>query len=373
MLEPHHFKTPMKYLKNTWYVAAWAHEVAAGKILSRTFFGEAVVLFRRSDNSVAIIADYCPHRFAPLHMGRIKGDNIECGYHGLQFDGSGNCVHNPHGNGMVPKACKVPGYVSVELHGIIWVWPGDSEKSDVTLIPDFSYLVEPGRKTIFGMAHMKANYELVTDNLMDASHTQFVHQDLLGSDAFARSRHEVLQEGASVHSNYVFPDSEIPEAYKAYFTDPATRVDYSVNFCWFPASLVRNSVSLIPTGKTAAEGILRTGTHLMTPETELSTHYFFCHTRNFQLDDESVDDRIRWWQKAGLAEQDGPMIEAAQRVMGTADLDSLKPVLLSVDVAAVRVRRLLAQLVKAEAQSQAVFETRAQRVIPVAIATSESV
>ena len=70
--------------------------------------------------------------------------------------------------------------------------------------------------------------------------------------------------------------------------------------------------------------------------------------RNFQLDDEKVDERIRWWQKAGLTDQDGTMIEAAQKVMGTADLDSLKPVLLSIDTAAVRVRRVLGQLIDSE-------------------------
>jgi vanillate O-demethylase monooxygenase subunit len=78
------------------------------------------------------------------------------------------------------------------------------------------------------------------------------------------------------------------------------------------------------------------------------SHYFFAHTRNFQLDDEKVDERIRWWQKAGLTDQDGTMIEAVQRVMGTDDLDSLSPVLLSIDIAAVRVRRVLGQLIAKE-------------------------
>ncbi|MFD2274449.1 Rieske 2Fe-2S domain-containing protein [Undibacterium arcticum] len=36
--------------------------------------------------------DRCPHRFIPLHLGTIRGDRIECGYHGLQFDCSGSCV-----------------------------------------------------------------------------------------------------------------------------------------------------------------------------------------------------------------------------------------------------------------------------------------
>ena len=339
----------MRYLKNTWYVGAWSHEVEKGQLFARRLFDQSIVIFRRQDGSPAAIADRCAHRFAPLSKGRLVGDVIECGYHGLQFDGSGACVHNPHGNGLIPRACHVSAYPMIERHGILWIWPGDPSLVNEKSIPDFSYLVEAGQKTVFGMANVKANYELITDNLMDASHTQYVHQDLLGTDAFTRSKHEVIQEGDAIHSNYLIPGSTVPEAYREYFPqDPELRVDYSVNFRWLPASLVRNSVSLLPVGRPIEEGILRTGTHLMTPESELSTHYFFSHTRNFKLDDVKVDERIRWWRKAGLTDQDGTMIEATQRAMGTADLDSLKPVLLSIDVAAVKVRRMLAQLIESE-------------------------
>ena len=182
----------MKFLKNAWYVAGWGHELARDQLLGRRLFDQPVVLFRRQDGTPAAIADYCPHRFAPLSLGRLKGDAIECGYHGLQFDASGACVHNPHGTGLIPKACRVPSYPLVERHGILWIWPGEPQKAAETEVPDFSYLVAPGRKTVFGMAPVAANYELIADNLMDASHTQYVHQDLLGTEAFTRSKHDVL-------------------------------------------------------------------------------------------------------------------------------------------------------------------------------------
>ena len=47
--------------------------------------------------------------------------------------------------------------------------------------------------------------------------------------------------------------------------------------------------------------------------------------------------------------QDKPMIEAVQRNMGTSDLDSLGPVMLSTDAGPVRARRVLKQLVAHEA------------------------
>ncbi len=343
----------MNFLHHAWYVAAWSHEVT-DQLFARRILNEPVLIFRQQNGAAAAIADRCPHRFAPLHLGRLKGDAVECGYHGLQFDASGACVHNPHGNHVIPKACKVRSYPLVERYGVLWIWPGIAARTDAAQIPDFGYLVENTRKTVHGRTLVRANYQLINDNLMDASHTQYVHMDLLGTDAFARSQHEVIQQGDIVDSNYLIPGGAVPPAYKPYFANPDEIVDYSVNFRWHPTSLVRNSVSLTPVGRPREEGIQRTGSHFMTPETDLTTHYFFAHTRNFQLDDPRVDERIRGWQQSGLTEQDGTMIEAVQQAMGTPDLDALKPALFSIDTAAVRVRRVLAKLIEADERAPAV-------------------
>lgn len=342
----------MAYLRNIWYVAAWSHELAPGSLLARILLDEAIVFYRKQNGGVAALADRCPHRFAPLHLGRLIGDNIECGYHGLQFDPSGACADNPHGSGTTPPNCRVKSYQVVERHGAIWIWPGDATLSRPDTIPDFGYITEPGRKTIFGGTRLNAHYELISDNLLDASHTQYVHKDLLGTAAFRDSQHEVLQEGDVVQSNYLIPDGIVPPAFKFYFENQNLRVDYAVRFRWIPPALVRNNVSVTPL-EGDEPGIQRTGSHFMTPETETTTHYFFAHTRNFAIDDPEADARSRWWQENGLTLQDGPMIEAVQKSMATTDLNSLRPFLFSIDTAAVRARRALAKLVEAERQAKA--------------------
>jgi phenylpropionate dioxygenase-like ring-hydroxylating dioxygenase large terminal subunit len=345
----------MPYLRNVWYVAAWSHEVS-DRLLPRTILEQPVVLYRKANGDPVALADRCPHRFAPLHLGRLKGDSIECGYHGLQFDGSGVCVDNPHGNHAVSRNCFVRVFPLAERYGALWIWPGRKDLADPKLIPDFDYLSSPHHKTIHGGTLVRANYQLINDNLMDASHTQYVHMDLLGTDAFRRSTHKIVDEGSAVHSNYLVPDSAIPNAYREYFENPNQAVDYAVNFRWLPAGLVRNRVSLTPVGRPSEEGIHRIGSHFMTPETGTTTHYFFSHTRNFQLDDPRVDERIRDWQKSGLMEQDGPMLEAVQSNMGTEEIDTLHPVYLSIDAAAIRVRRVLSQMIKEEIGQSAAAE-----------------
>src|SRR5262245_13234987 len=86
-------------LRNAWYGAAWGDDLAEGQLIGRTILQEPVVLYRKSDGHVAALEDRCPHRFAPLHMGKVVGgDRVQCPYHGLEFNSAGAYVLNPHGS-----------------------------------------------------------------------------------------------------------------------------------------------------------------------------------------------------------------------------------------------------------------------------------
>jgi phenylpropionate dioxygenase-like ring-hydroxylating dioxygenase large terminal subunit len=86
----------MTFLQNAWYAAGWSHMFEATP-LARTIHDQPIVIYRGEAGAPIALADKCPHRFAPLSRGKIKGDRIACGYHGLEFDSSGQCVRNPHG------------------------------------------------------------------------------------------------------------------------------------------------------------------------------------------------------------------------------------------------------------------------------------
>ncbi len=57
-----------EFLRNVWYMAAWAEEVGEG-LLSRRIAGRKLVLFRAADGTPVALEDRCPHRFAPLSLG----------------------------------------------------------------------------------------------------------------------------------------------------------------------------------------------------------------------------------------------------------------------------------------------------------------
>src|SRR6267154_2694354 len=123
------------FLRNSWYVAAWNHELIDGKKLARTILERPVVIYRGESGKVVALDDRCCHRAAPLSMGRIEGDDIRCMYHGMKFDPSGKCIQIP-GQDMIPAKLGVRSYPVVERYNLIWIWMGEAEKADPNLIVD---------------------------------------------------------------------------------------------------------------------------------------------------------------------------------------------------------------------------------------------
>src|SRR3954468_13175226 len=76
------------FVHNTWYVIAESSEVGRTP-LARTVLGQSIVLFRTEAGAVVALRNRCCHRSFPLSNGRLIGDIIECGYHGLQYDPTG--------------------------------------------------------------------------------------------------------------------------------------------------------------------------------------------------------------------------------------------------------------------------------------------
>ena len=172
-------KPDTPYLLNCWYVAAMSRELGAEAMLTRQLLDTSVLMYRKADGTPVAMHDRCPHRFVPLSMGERHGDDVVCKYHALRFDCSGQCTHNPHGTGRIPAAAKVRTFPLLEKYGFVWIWMGD-EPADMAKLPDFSAL-DNGPAS--GVAHtympMKAHYELIVDNVMDLSHIDHVHGEII--------------------------------------------------------------------------------------------------------------------------------------------------------------------------------------------------
>ena len=64
------------WIRNAWYVAAWTHEIEPGHIHARTIIDQPLVIYLTAYGAIVALEDRCPHRFAPLSMGRLEGDVV---------------------------------------------------------------------------------------------------------------------------------------------------------------------------------------------------------------------------------------------------------------------------------------------------------
>lgn len=339
------------YLRQAWYVAGFADELRAGEILARTLLDVPLIFFRRPDGEVAALQDRCPHRFAPLSAGKLcdNGASVQCGYHGLRFDSEGVCVHNPHGDGSVPRAAKVKSYAVLERDALIWWWAGDSDGADETLIPDYSHVVtaQPD-STIRGYLPTNCNYQYLVDNILDLTHADFLHGGFLGSGALTRSKPDVTDVSTrTVSVKWVSRADKAPIAFDMHLREQDKPTDQWTEVTWHAPSNMLLTVGATLQGEPRECGVDTANLHLATPESSERTHYWYWSTRNFAVS-EQANAMIAEKVEFAFAQQDKPMLEAQQRNAGPSDFWSLNPVLLTSDAGAVRVRRKLTALIEAE-------------------------
>jgi vanillate O-demethylase monooxygenase subunit len=342
------------YVRNAWYMAAWSDSLAEAQLLARTIMAEPIVLYRKADGGVAAIEDRCAHRFAPLSMGKVvSGDRVQCPYHGLEFDGTGACVRNPHGSKNIPSRARVKSYPVVEKHKAIWIWMGEAT-ADPAKVPDFGVLdnVLELHTTKRDSIVIRANYQLVIDNLLDLSHTSYLHEGILGNADTVESEITVEQEGDDVVVGRHATNSTPPGMFAQFWPNHPPRVDKFTKMRWMAPSTLRLLTGICKMGAPPDSGTGYHAIHLLTPENERSTHYFFTAVRfGVTTTDEKLNrdlqKKVAEMRRFAFEEQDAPVIEAQQRNIEGANRE-LDPVMLAIDVGPVRYKRILSKMREAE-------------------------
>lgn len=343
-----------RYLRNAWYVAAWSDDVAEGQLLGRTLLNEPVVLYRKSDGAVAALQDRCAHRFAPLHMGKIvHGDCVQCPYHGLEFNSSGTCVFNPHGAKNIPPRARVRSYPVTERHRAIWIWMGE-QPPDLSRVPDFSVLDDAPElhATKRDRITIRANYELVINNLLDLSHSSYLHDGTLSNATTVECDITLWQEGNDVIVERLARNADPFGLNAIAMPSVPERVDRFTRIRWMAPSNLCLLTGICLPGTVPESGTGYHAIHMLTPESDRTTHYFFTAVRfNVMTEDDGlnaqIQDKISTMRRFAFEEQDAPIIEAQQLLIDAAQTE-LDPVLLAIDVGPVRYRKILQNLIDSE-------------------------
>jgi phenylpropionate dioxygenase-like ring-hydroxylating dioxygenase large terminal subunit len=140
--------------------------------------GTPFVLFRGEGGKPAALLDRCPHRNAPLSLGRVvPGGRLECRYHGWQFEGTGRCALVPGlTGGTEARERRAPAAATREAHGLIWIWPELDEEPTSELYPLAP--LAPGYARVVRRVEAPGTLHATLENALDVPHTAFLHGGL---------------------------------------------------------------------------------------------------------------------------------------------------------------------------------------------------
>ena len=340
------------YLRNCWYVAGWS--AGYGRSLkAQKLLGENIVFYRQADGTPVALEDACPHRKLPLSMGRLEGDTVVCGYHGLTFDCSGTCIDSPTQRGMTPRRAVVKSYPVVDRYRLLWIWTGDPDRADPGEIFEIENFDNPDWGcTDGGMLPIACNYLWVCDNLLDPSHVAWVHvTSFAGGGTHDEPLHVDKTDRGVVVSRWIHGQDPSPY-YRGLvkFEGKCDRLQH-YEMC-FPAIALNRSV-YTPAGtggpgKPPVDGTyVNISYNFMTPVDEDNTQYIWFQHRNTDPDDKAVSEKMN--EGAIMAfNEDKAVLEAVHKGMADPATPNID---MGLDLGARTFRLALNKRIEAESQS----------------------
>ena len=193
-------QSDLGFIWDFWYPALRSDEIY-GKHLAKAMLMEVpLVLGRTSEGKAFAMRDSCPHRGIPLSYGHFDGKNLQCSYHGWEFDAcTGRCVEIPSltsQDKLKVERIFAGHYPCEERDGYVWVYmtsggrkaansPADRQAIDTpvgTKLPEA--IPAAPALTVFSdkykITHLSCELPSHVDQgiigLMDPAHGPFVRQ-----------------------------------------------------------------------------------------------------------------------------------------------------------------------------------------------------
>ena len=245
-------------------------------------------------------------------------------------------------------------YAVVERYGFVWVWPGDQTRADVAQMPVFTFFDDPAWAYGGGLYHVKADYRLMIDNLMDLTHETYVHASSIGQREIDEAPCRTRTEGEHVSTSRFMNGVQAPPFWQAALEMNGLPVDQPVDrwqVCHFePPSHVLIEVGVALAGHGGKDAldehkVSALVVDFITPETPTSMWYFWGMARRFKPADASLTARIREGQ-GRIFEEDRQMLEQQQRNLLAHPERRLLS--LNIDAGGVAARRLIDRRIAAE-------------------------
>ncbi len=167
---------------NFWYPACLSDELGVAPMKVR-MLGCDFALFRDSQGKASCLSDVCIHRGGSLSCkgeqinSKVIDDNIQCPYHGWQFNGDGKCMKIPSqgADGKIPERARIDAYPVQEKYGIVFAFLGDLPEDERPPILEAPEAEMDDWGVILQTYTLQTSYQRSIENAIDPAHNEFVH------------------------------------------------------------------------------------------------------------------------------------------------------------------------------------------------------
>ena len=338
----------IRHLRNRWYVACLTSELTSKPVASR-ILEQPLVLFRTPSNGkTVILEDRCVHRQAPLSLGEVVNNNIQCGYHGIEYDESGACVRIPSQK-QIPPGAVVRAYPCIEQQGFIHVWMGEPALCDTKSPYDFPFASNPEWRVRYAHLYGRFDSRLLIDNLMDVTHLPFAHKSTIGASGVAENAVAKTERDGERIRVTRFMEDIVPAPAHVAVTSYSENVDRWQVIEYAPPGFVWLQVGSSKAGKGGRDAdpknilLNRHTLHLAMPETNNSTLYLWVMANKTDALTSEQEGAI--YDASILAFNEDILIIEGQQARWNTEMSRID---VRADVGALEVRRLMKRLIRDE-------------------------
>jgi len=161
------------FMRQFWHAVYRGQDLPAGHAKPIRIMSEDYTLYRGHSGIAQIVAQRCPHRGAPMHLGWVEDDAIRCVYHGWKFECSGHCVEQPAEHEGFARKVTIRTYPTREYLGLVFGYFGPGEPPP---FPPFPHRTTDGLIQVWNPECVPCNYLQSFENSMDEVHVAFTHQ-----------------------------------------------------------------------------------------------------------------------------------------------------------------------------------------------------
>lgn len=318
------FRSAHTFVRNAWYVGCTVDEFENGP-LERTIMDKPIVFYRSGSGDVLAMHALCPHRAYPLALrGQVRGDALQCAYHGMRFDGrTGACVHVPT-QATPPPSFRQPVYPVVEQGPWVWIWLGDPKLAEQSIIPSLDEVgLGEGCKQVdtINFTNIKARYMFLLENLFDLTHLAFLHGDMVDGSGLVEAPVEI--EETAKRMTVVRPmKSDWTDLHEFFFgaehrftgsSESASETCYyGPGYITTTTHTMRSIEGLEHVDRSIYGDVIFH--HAVTPETTRSCHYFGTSSRTHRHDDRPFEEAFRTLD-VNVRQQDVDAVQAIEAHM----------------------------------------------------------